>query len=120
LWPDTPKEATVSLERYERLVATSPGVERKGKSLPYTSLNGHMFSFLGEGGTIALRLAPDDREAFIDRYGASLHEAHGAVMREYVRVPEPLADETDELAPWFERARAYVGGLKPKPTKRAR
>ena len=110
----------MSLERYERLVATIPGVERKGKTLPYTSLNGHMFSFLGEGGTIALRLAPDDREAFIDRYGASLHEAHGAVMREYVRVPEPLADETDELAPWFERARAYVGGLKPKPTKRAR
>lgn len=40
----------MSLERYERLVATIPGVERKGRTLPYTSLNGHMFSFLGEGG----------------------------------------------------------------------
>jgi len=110
----------MSLERYERLVATIPGVERKGKTLPYTSLNGHMFSFLGEGGAIALRLAPDDRQAFIDQYGASLHEAHGAVMREYVRVPDSLADDTAELAPWFERARAYVAGLKPKPTKRAR
>ena len=109
----------MSLVRYERLVAAIPDVERKGKTLPYTSLNGHMFSFLGEGGAIALRLAADDRQAFIDRYGASLHEAHGAVMREYVRVPDSLADDTDELAPWFERARAYVAGLKPKPTKRA-
>lgn len=108
------------LARYERLVATNPDVERKGKTLPYTSLNGHMFSFLGEGGTIALRLAPDDRQAFIDRYGATLHEAHGAVMREYVRVPDFLTDDTDELAPWFERARGYVAGLKPKRTKRAR
>ena len=110
----------MSRERYERLVATNPDVERKGKTLPYTSLNGHMFSFLGDGGSIALRLAADDRQTFIDRYGASLHEAHGTMMREYVRVPDSLADDTDELAPWFERARAYVAGLKPKPTKRAR
>jgi TfoX/Sxy family transcriptional regulator of competence genes len=110
----------MSLERYERLVATNPKVERKGKTLPYTSLNGHMFSFLGENDTIALRLSPDDRQAFIDRYGASLHETHGTVMREYVRVPDELADDTAALAPWFDRSYRYVAGLKPKPTKRAR
>jgi hypothetical protein len=109
----------MSLEGYERLVATRPEVERKGKTLPYTSLNGHMFSFLGDGGTIALRLSPDDRQAFIDRYGAGLHEANGSVMREYVSVPDALADDTAALAPWFERAYAYVAGLKPKATRRA-
>ena len=109
----------MSLEGYDRLVATRPEVERKGKTLPYTSLNGHMFSFLGDGGTIALRLSPDDRQAFIDRYDASLHEAHGTVMREYVSVPEALADDTASLAPWFERAYAYVASLKPKATRRA-
>ena len=36
------------LASYEALVATGPGVERKGKTMPYTSVNGHMFSFLGE------------------------------------------------------------------------
>jgi TfoX/Sxy family transcriptional regulator of competence genes len=110
----------MSLERYERLVATSPEVERKGKTLPYTSLNGHMFSFLDADGMIALRLSPADREELIERYDASPHEAHGAVMREYVSVPASLADDTAELAPWFERSRSYVAGLKPKPTKRAR
>ena len=53
-------------------------------------------------------------------YGASLHEAHGAVIREYETVPDALGNDTDELAPWFERARDDVAGLKPKPTKRAR
>jgi hypothetical protein len=109
-----------ALERYERLVATLPDVERKGKTLPYTSLNGHMFSFLGERGAIAIRLSSTDRQAFIDEYGASLHETHGTVMREYVSVPDDLAGQTAELAPWFERSRAYVAGLKPKPTRRAR
>lgn len=110
----------MSLEAYERLVATLPDVERKGKTLPYTSLNGHMFSFLGERGTIAIRLSPSDRQAFIDEYGALLHETHGTVMREYVSVPGDLADATATLAPWFERSRAYVAGLRPKPTKRVR
>jgi hypothetical protein len=108
------------LDRYERLVATSAGVERKGKTLPYTALNGHMFSFLDGDGTIALRLSPADRQEFIERCHASLHEAHGTVMREYVSVPLSLAEDTAELAPWFERSRSYVATLKPKPTKRAR
>ena len=88
-------------------------------TLPYTSLNGHMFSFLAEDGTVVLRLAADDRAAFMERYGAGLHEAHGTVMREYVSVPDALADDTTSLAPWFEHSRAYVAGLKPKATRRA-
>jgi len=34
------------LSLYEKLVATLPGVERKGDTVPYTSVNGHMFSNL--------------------------------------------------------------------------
>ena len=114
------KQTPPNLRRYERLVATIPGVERKGVTLPYTSINGHMFSFVAENGTVALRLRADDRSLFIERYGASLHEAHDTVMREYVSVPDALADDTTSLAPWFERSRDYVAGLKPKATKRAR
>jgi hypothetical protein len=114
------KQAPANLERYERLVATIPAVERKGVTLPYTSLNGHMFSFVAEDGTVVLRLAADDRSAFMERFGAGLHEAHGTVMREYVSVPDALADDTTSMAPWFERSRAYVDSLKPKATRRAR
>ena len=42
----TDKVYADNLELYEKLVATNPQVERKGKTMPYTSLNGHMFSFL--------------------------------------------------------------------------
>ncbi len=44
------------LALYEKLVAANPNVERKGATMPYTSLNGHMFSFLTETGTVAIRL----------------------------------------------------------------
>jgi hypothetical protein len=53
------------LDRYDRLIATQPDVQRKGASVPYTSLNGNMFSFLTPDGHLALRLPSPDREAFL-------------------------------------------------------
>jgi hypothetical protein len=46
------------LELYEKLVRTNPKVERKGAANPYTSLNGHMFTYLNPSGSLALRLPP--------------------------------------------------------------
>ena len=76
-----------TLRLYEELVATRPGLERKGKTMPYTSVNGHMFSFLTPDGTLALRLPQAERDAFLETYDTTLVEQHGHVMREYVAVP---------------------------------
>lgn len=107
-----------SLELYEKLVATNPAIERKGATMPYTSLNGHMFSFLTKAGTFALRLPEDACEAFIGKYKTKLCEQHGRVMKEYVEVPDALLRKTRELKRWFDRSVEYVGSLKPKATTR--
>jgi hypothetical protein len=106
------------LAQYERLVAAVPGLERKGVTVPYTSVNGNMSSFLTESGTLALRLSVSGRRMFIDEYATTLHEAHGTVMKEYVSVPGGLLADTDRLRPWFVASHDYVAGLKPKPTSR--
>ena len=105
------------LEAYERLVATVPGLERKGAKLPYTSVNGHMTSFLAEDGTLALRLSASDRARFLHEHDASLHVAHGTTMKEYVSVPDPLVGDVEALGPWFAASYAYVAALRPKPTR---
>lgn len=109
-----------ALERYEALVASKRTVERKGASMPYTSCNGHMFSFLDSEGIIALRLSDENREEFEAVYGHSPVEQHGRIMRDYVRVPEQLHVSPEELTCWFERSWRWVNSLKPKPTTRAR
>lgn len=106
------------LRAYDALVATHPELERKGATMPYTSFNGHMFSFLTPDGVLALRLASADRETFLDRFGSRLVEQHGAVMKEYVAVPADLLERFDELKPWFDRSVEYVSRLKPKKTAR--
>ncbi len=103
------------LASYEALVATGPGVERKGKTMPYTSVNGHMFSFLTPDGILALRLSrPLIGIAFLQKYATQLVEQHGAVLKEYVAVPSDLLDRLEELKPWFDRSFEYVSSLKPK------
>src|ERR1700722_4582679 len=104
------------LQLYEKLVATNPKIERKGDTVPYTSLNGHMFSYLSKEGKLALRLPAKERDAFLKRYKAKLCEAYGRVQPEYVEVPDSLLASTRELKKFFDASYAYVGSLKPKPT----
>ena len=112
------KSPTDSLDFYERLVATNPGVERKGAAMPYTSVNGHMFSFLTKTGILALRLPGDERDVFLKKYKTKLCEQHGTVLEEYVEVPDTLLKKTSELKKYFDRSYDYVSSLKPKPTKK--
>jgi hypothetical protein len=111
-------ECARRLELYEGLVGTLPGVKRKGATMPYTSLNGHMYSFLSKEGELCLRLPSEARQAFLERYETELCVQHGVVMKEYVRVPTALLVATDELAAHFADSFAYVAILKPKPSKK--
>jgi hypothetical protein len=116
----TPKKPDIPADRlalYDKLIATMPEIERKGAANPYTSHNGHMFSLLlGPKGAMALRLPEDERENFLKKYNTTLYEAYGAVMREYVTVPEALLKNTKALRKHLAVSYAYVKTLKPKPT----
>ena len=107
-----------ALEHYEALVATNPAVDRKGAKNPYTSRNGHMFSFLGPDGTLALRLPTERYEEFLATYDSGPVESYGAVMKGYVSVPAEVLADTDALKPWFDASHDWIGTLKPKPTKK--
>lgn len=107
-------EYAANLELYEKVVATNPEVERKGKTMPYTSHNGHMFSFLTKEGKLALRLSDEEREAFVEKYGTEPVVQYGAVMKEYVEVPQELLQDTDELKKYFDLSYQHAGTLKPK------
>ena len=107
-------EYAANLELYEKVVTTIPEVKRKGKTMPYTSHNGHMFSLFTKEGKLALRLPDDDREAFVKKYGTEPVVQYGAVMKEYVEIPQELLQDTDELKRYFELSYQHIDTLKPK------
>ena len=105
---------------YEKLVAANPAIERKGDTMPYTSLNGNMFSLLGKDGSLGFRLSKEDREGFLDKYNSVLMVQYGAVMKEYVIIPDQLLTSQKELKKYFDLSYAYAKTLKPKPTSKAK
>jgi TfoX/Sxy family transcriptional regulator of competence genes len=106
---------------YEELIATLPAVDVKGADNRYTAINGNMFSLLhAPKGRLALRLSDHDREQFLKKYNASLFEAYGAAMKEYVAVPDALLHNIPELQQHLKASYAYAKALKPKPTTKSR
>jgi TfoX/Sxy family transcriptional regulator of competence genes len=101
---------------FDALVATNRAVNRKGATMPYTSVNGNMFSVVTKDGILALRLPADVQDAFLRKYKTTVPVMYGTVMKEYVVVPDALLEKTKELRKYFDLSYAYAGSLKAKPT----
>jgi hypothetical protein len=119
------KESGVPEEKlalFDRLIAVRPEIERKGANNAYASVNGNMFLLMQADGVLAIRLPEDVRAEFLKRYKAKLHEAYGAVMKEYVAVPEGalVAGKVKEMQKFVAVSYEYAKGLKAKPTKKSR
>ncbi len=108
-----------ALERYRAVVDASGNGEVKGAKNPYTSRNGHMFSFLDPDGAMALQLSAEMEAEFRAQYDSGPVEQYGRTMRRYSSVPAELLADTEALRAWYDRAWEWIGTLKPKPTKQA-
>src|SRR5215831_10439779 len=94
--------APETLNWYKKLVETLPRVSLKGATIPYTAVNGNMFSNVAKSGHVSLRLPSEAREEFLKKYKTTLAEEYGVVRPEYVVVPDALLKKTKELSKYFE------------------
>ncbi len=106
-WDDT-------LAFYDKLVAQCDDFDRKGKTMPYTSANGYMFSLINKEGQLGFRLPKDVATAFKEKYDSDIFKSHGAVMKDYVLIPEKLFDDVALLKDYLQQSYEYVMSLPPK------
>ncbi len=107
-----------ALALYRAAVEASGNGEVKGAKNPYTSRNGHMFSFLDPAGTMALQLSAELEQEFRSTFASGPVKQYGRTMRGYSSVPRDLLADTTAIAEWYDRAWDWIGTLKPKPTKK--
>jgi hypothetical protein len=81
---------------------------------PYTSLNGHMFTYLDQTGSLGIRLPENEVSAFLKKYKTSLFKSYGVVKKDYVTVPATLLSNTKELKKYLQISYEYVATLKPR------
>ena len=109
-------EQTPTQKTYIKLIEQHTEAEIKGANMLYTSMNGNMYSLVSKEGQIGLRLPKEDREAFVEKYNTTLLHTYGAVMREYVTIPDNMLTKTKTLQKYFDICHEYAKTLKPKPT----
>lgn len=102
------------LALYDQIIAKTPEVERKGKGMPYTSANGHMFSQLNKSGEIGFRFSKDDAEQFMNEYKTTVFKSYGAVMKGYVLIPESMLEDINLASVYLRKSYEYVLTLEPK------
>jgi len=101
-----------------KLVETIPEIQPKGKTTPYTSYNGNMFTVFSTAAKLGMRMSKENQAAFAEKYGTGAFISYGATMKDYVEVPDDLLARTDELSEWFSKSWEFAQSLKPKATKK--
>ena len=114
-----PKTNPAVLAAFDTMIAGVKGVERKGATMPYVSINGNMYGMISKADIIGIRLSPDDLEAFLGTHNAKPFEGvPGFVSKGYAAVPQAMLGDARALQNWFKLSHAFASKLKPKPTTR--
>ena len=100
--------------RYAELVEKCPGFELKGKTMPYTSANGHMFSQLNKDGELGIRFSDKIQQKYLRELKTSAYKSYGSTMKGYVLMPQSMWDDPDALIGYLNESYDYVMSLEPK------
>jgi len=102
------------LKLYDDLVAKYPQFERKGKTMPYTSANGYMFSLLNKDGEIGIRFSKEVQKQYLEKYNTTLFKSYNAVMRGYILITDEMLNDSDNIVKLLNESFDYVMSLEPK------
>ncbi len=89
-------------------------IERKGKSVAFTSANGHMFSLLNKDGELGVRFYKEIQEKYFETYNTLYLMSHGAKMKGYILITEDMFTDMDLLVNLLKEGHHYVMSLDPK------
>ena len=99
---------------YKKVLTKCPRFEFKGKTVPYTSANGYMFSQLNKAGDLGIRFSKDKQLQYFQELNTTIFKSYGAIIRGYVLMPEDMWDNSSKLIEYLNDSFDYVMSLKTK------
>ena len=102
------------LATYDKLVSKCARFERKGKTMPYTSANGHMFSLFNKANEIGIRFSKDQQQKYMEQYNTTIYKSYNSVMRGYILITEEMLQDIENVVNLLNESYDYVMSLDPK------
>ena len=103
-----------NLKVYDELISQCPRFERKGKTMPFTSANGYMFTLFNKAGEIGIRFSKEVQKQYIEQYNTTLYKSYNAVMQGYILITEEMLKDPDNVVKLMDESYDYVMTLEPK------
>lgn len=104
----------IQLKIYDELVSRCPRFERKGKSMIYTSANGHMFSLLNKDGEMGIRFSKEVQKKYMEEYNTTLYKSYNSIMHGYILITDEMLKDPDNIVKLLDESYDYVMSLDPK------
>lgn len=102
------------VEIYDELVGGCTRFKRRGKTMPYTSANGYMFSLVNKENQLGIRFSKDVQKQYMEDFDTTIFKLYNAIMKGYILVPDELLADTDNMVDLLNESYDYVMSLDPK------
>ena len=102
------------LKLYDEIVSKCTRFKRKGKTVPYTSANGYMFSLVNKEGEIGIRFSKETQKEYMEKFDSTHFKSHGATMNGYILITDKMLENLDDVAKYLNESYDYIMTLKPK------
>ena len=99
---------------YDELVSKCSRFKRKGKTMPYTSANGYMFSLFNKADEIGIRFSKELQKKYMEEYDTTIYKSYNAVMRGYILITQEMLEDSNNVAKLLNESYDYVMSLEPK------
>lgn len=107
-------EYDAQLVFYDKLVARCDRFDRKGKTMPYTSANGYMFSLLNKDAQLGIRFSKEIQNNYFKKFNTSEYLSYNAVMKGYIFLTSEMEKDEKLLIELLNESFDYVMTLDPK------
>ena len=102
------------LKLYDQLVDKCPRFERKGKTMPYTSANGYMFSLLNKAGELGIRFSKEVQKKYMEKYDTTLFKSYNSIMHGYILLTAEMLKDENNIVKLLNESYDHVMSLPPK------
>ncbi len=103
-----------NLVLYDAIIDKCDRFARKGKTMPYTSANGHMFSRLNKSGEIGIRFSKQVQEKYLEHFNTRVFKSYNAVMKGYILLTDEMLQNEQLVMDLLNESFEYVMSLEPK------
>lgn len=106
------------LKLYDSLVEKCPRFKRLGKTMPYTSTNGYMFSLLNKNGELGIRFSKEKQEEYFKKFETSFYKSYGAIMNGYILITETMLSDEALIVDLLNESYNYFNSIEPNKHKK--